>query len=361
MNIEEFGAKIKQKYPQYSDMSDIDLGQRMIKKYPQYKDMVNIGATTKRETESIQAGQKAQEFLSKPFYKQIFSKEAVKETPKSTLNVLVGTPAKFVTSATEIPSILKTGKATQKTYDLPGLEPFKSYQSEADTRFNKAIDINQTPSNLKANLMALQPFAEVPLAGVETAVTTKGLFGDVTLTGKNAGKSTSGLVQKGLSFLEKSKEKKAISSALQVTSPKIDKKLAESTIKKAGQPGGLKAQGLSKRFIRTPSQYDLDVAKDAAQIGVKNNNSVIKNSELLGKSLDEEYFSIENYLKSNSSQINPTYISDRLGKIKAPTTFRGDPENAYNAIKETAMDIIGERGSQTNYSLWQDRILIDDK
>lgn len=40
MNIQEFGASIKKKYPQYADMPDADVGTKMLEKYPQYADMV---------------------------------------------------------------------------------------------------------------------------------------------------------------------------------------------------------------------------------------------------------------------------------------------------------------------------------
>lgn len=40
LNLQQFGATIKKKYPQYSDLDDADLGKRMLAKYPQYKDMV---------------------------------------------------------------------------------------------------------------------------------------------------------------------------------------------------------------------------------------------------------------------------------------------------------------------------------
>jgi len=40
MDIAQFGQTIKQKYPQYQDMDDIDLGNRMLTKYPQYNDMI---------------------------------------------------------------------------------------------------------------------------------------------------------------------------------------------------------------------------------------------------------------------------------------------------------------------------------
>lgn len=36
----EFAKRIKMKYPQYMEISDLDLTERMINKYPQYKDTV---------------------------------------------------------------------------------------------------------------------------------------------------------------------------------------------------------------------------------------------------------------------------------------------------------------------------------
>jgi len=38
--LEQFGASIKSKYSQYSDISDAELGQRMLQKFPQYQDIV---------------------------------------------------------------------------------------------------------------------------------------------------------------------------------------------------------------------------------------------------------------------------------------------------------------------------------
>jgi gas vesicle protein len=46
-SLEQFGATIKKKYPQYNDIPDIELGQKMLSKYPQYKDMVGQSAQIK--------------------------------------------------------------------------------------------------------------------------------------------------------------------------------------------------------------------------------------------------------------------------------------------------------------------------
>jgi len=43
MNIQQFGATIKQKYPAYKDTPDDVLGNLMLTKYPQYKSMVTGG------------------------------------------------------------------------------------------------------------------------------------------------------------------------------------------------------------------------------------------------------------------------------------------------------------------------------
>src|SRR3990167_9125157 len=40
MTIEEFGQTIKQKYPQYSGLSDLQVGQKMLAKHPQYQSKI---------------------------------------------------------------------------------------------------------------------------------------------------------------------------------------------------------------------------------------------------------------------------------------------------------------------------------
>jgi len=71
LTTEEFGQKIKQKYPQYQDMSDSELGNKMLTKYPQYQDMVST---------------KSQSFLGK-----------ITSIGKTATNVLVPRTKKYVT------------------------------------------------------------------------------------------------------------------------------------------------------------------------------------------------------------------------------------------------------------------------
>lgn len=72
MNYQEFSSKIKSKYPQYSDMDDLDLAKRMVAKYPQYSD-VEFDTTTAVQqqqptTEVSQPSEQKKEYGVKQFY-----------------------------------------------------------------------------------------------------------------------------------------------------------------------------------------------------------------------------------------------------------------------------------------------------
>lgn len=62
MKIEDFGKKIKLKYPQYQDIPDAELGQKMIAKFPEYKDLIDVTPPTKTS-----ALQKVGDVVSKIF------------------------------------------------------------------------------------------------------------------------------------------------------------------------------------------------------------------------------------------------------------------------------------------------------
>ena len=103
----------------------------------------------------------------------------MKELPKAAVQVGLGTPAKFITSAAEVPETFRRGYSVGRTYDtstpigkvatLGGLlNPFQSYISEAQTRGEQIV------AGEKPLYTALAPFVSVPMAGLETA-TTAGL------------------------------------------------------------------------------------------------------------------------------------------------------------------------------------------
>lgn len=99
-----------------------------------------------------------------------FSWNAVKALPRAIGDTLVGTPAKFIASTAEVPgTLLRGGKTTQREYKVPGLSPFKSYQSD----FEKvAGDVIEGRAGLGR---AAWEMAKVPLAGLEMYGVGKGL------------------------------------------------------------------------------------------------------------------------------------------------------------------------------------------
>ena len=158
MTIEEFGKTVKEKYPQYNDLSDIELGQKMIAKYPKYSDIVQIRPDKEKLKEELAM---AEEEANKGFVRR-FGRELVGKTGE----ILIKTPAKFIGSGvravTDVPEQIKGGEPSKK--ELPfGLG--KTYQAEAAENFQ---GINADTSNRQLLLIAMKSFMEVPLAGLET-------------------------------------------------------------------------------------------------------------------------------------------------------------------------------------------------
>lgn len=46
LKVKDFAAKIKQKYPDYKDVDDLELTNKIIAKYPVYKDQVDFTVET---------------------------------------------------------------------------------------------------------------------------------------------------------------------------------------------------------------------------------------------------------------------------------------------------------------------------
>ena len=53
LDYKEFSAKIKSKYPEYSDVDDLTLAQKVIEKYPEYKDKVVFEPVKKKRRYGI--------------------------------------------------------------------------------------------------------------------------------------------------------------------------------------------------------------------------------------------------------------------------------------------------------------------
>lgn len=73
LDIQQFGATIKQKYPQYSHVSDYELGNKTLQKYPQYSEKVNfsfdvqapVKTKEQRMTDAVAGAEKAKQEAKK--------------------------------------------------------------------------------------------------------------------------------------------------------------------------------------------------------------------------------------------------------------------------------------------------------
>lgn len=90
------------------------------------------------------------------------TKNFVKAIPGAVRDTLLQTPAKFIASISEVPEIIwKGGQTSQRDYKIPGLSPFKSFQSDFE---NTANDVIEGRKGLGSAAWGL---AQVPLAGLE--------------------------------------------------------------------------------------------------------------------------------------------------------------------------------------------------
>lgn len=284
---------------------------------------VDDGRKAKVEGYKLEA-ERAQKEAKKSIFRRF-----VEETP----NTLVGIPARFVTSAIESPYTFATGKATQKEYDLPGLDPFKSFQSESESR----IMAGANPLG-EIGKKALS----VPLAGLETLGLAKA---GVSLT-------------KGAQSLFKGRaDARALKQALDITKPTLSSK-EEIIAKEAGR---FSKKGISGKISLAPNDRDVEVAeavKDVVKKGDPFKNIQRIRSKIAEISDDE----VRGAIKANDSIFNNNQLNSKLGIAKEDSDllFAGDAakEKAYNATINFFKGLVNKKGNKTS-GLFEARIEFD--
>ena len=66
--LEEFGQRIKAKYPQYANLSDTDIANKVLAKYPQYRASIKPPSTPSQPTAVLRAPTQRERFLNPNFY-----------------------------------------------------------------------------------------------------------------------------------------------------------------------------------------------------------------------------------------------------------------------------------------------------
>lgn len=93
----------------------------------------------------------------------------LKALPQATADATLGNVAKFVASAVEAPKVIgRGGETTQREYKIPGLSPFKSFQSDFEKTAGNVIEGKEGLGS------AAWQLAQVPLAGLEMGTALRG-------------------------------------------------------------------------------------------------------------------------------------------------------------------------------------------
>lgn len=174
------------------------------------------------------------------------AKNALKASPQAIADVLVGTPAKFIASAVEAPEVAYKRNYTNRTYKVPGLTPFKSFQSDYGKTAEDVI------AGKKGMGSAVWDLAKVPLAGLETGVGASGIARGLKALSAGQIKNAGAIVSDAFLPTNFSKGLKPLPSRGTVRSTSQGSRLAPVD---RIQPQGEKIQG---KFQQTSQQIPQD-------------------------------------------------------------------------------------------------------
>ncbi len=270
--------------------------------------------------------------------------------PGAAADTVLKSPAKLATSAGEgFVQTLKTGgrqNASGKTYNIPGLAPFKSFQSDAADRaaagqgpVKNAAEAALGIGGATLDTLALgEGASEIPDAA------------DRVITGaKNAASAT-------IDALKSRGSQKALDEALDVTKPLLDKKASITALENAGKPGGT---GANLQITNSP--HDVEVAKSVQGL-VKKGASAAENNTAINKEISRvSEQEITPFLEKNQAPFNQKTFSAYLDKTVQPANFiKADPvlQSTYDLTKQALMDEVAKY-PKTTKGLWDARISFD--
>ena len=256
-------------------------------------------------------------FINTPTPKVSVGKEFLKGlVPAAAQTVLQG-PAKLLTSVGEgIDSTVRTGgkqNASGKTYNVPLLGSFKSFQSDA-------VDRAKQGQNPALN------------------------FGQAALGTAGAGLDTVGAMEgaKGATSLVNSlSDKKAVSDVWDMIKPELTK----TSGAQAGKSGSLIETGISGKAVPKVNNEMIDATKDV----LKGNESPLQATSKLTNGIKQESESLKSALKGTKTPWSPAELMQKFKNYEPPITVRNNPdlENVLNNFK-TAITKIAGKADQTN-------------
>lgn len=242
-------------------------------------------------------------------------KRFFKELPGAATDVVLGSPARLATSLAEgINTTIKTGgktSASGKTYDLPLLKPFESFQSEADRKAKEGV----SPMN---NILSTG--GKTVVAGLDTIGLTEGAMKAAPLVKQGISSA-----RKGASALNNARNNTKIWNLIQ---PKLNSAEMADAVKS----GQIVKSGLTRKITQVPNQEMVDVARQYLKT-----TDPIKATSQMQKGIETEANAIRAGLKQSKAIWNKNELIGAINKVEKPHLLSGDVEKAFNKTLEAAL------------------------
>lgn len=307
-----------------------------------------------------QKGQEAQSFLEKPWYQQILSKQFAREVPGAAWQVgkevAIGAPARITRSVLETPeTLLRLGKEPTITRGITSKIPVigkrPSYIEEAGKKAEQivaeATGEREVPTmfgkEIPWQLRALQPFAEVPLAALETVQLAKGIYA----AGKGLNK-----------FWNNIKQSKALKKSIESITLSPDD-LSKGEYEKMLNQG--KVIPKTKTKPATVILDDDEIASAIKHNDLLQSKDPVKNVNAVSDRVTEMDASIGNYLETNPQVYNKERLRKYLTDAVEPITDPMAPsQKVIDRMKKQAVDSIVDSVPEDDlHNLWDSRKAFD--
>jgi hypothetical protein len=244
--------------------------------------------------------------------------------PQAAADVVLKDAAKFVTSAGEgVAQTFKTGgtqSASGKTYNIPGISPFQSYQTEAIQR--KAA-------------------GQGPVANaIQSTFDVAGGLGSTLALGEGVAEAP-GIIKEQMTS-------KAVRETEQAALDSIKTKLSAGEQAEAAAKGKTTISGAAKQIVYAPSQEDTRIAnvlkplvKEGEVVSPKAPSDYLNNITAVQKELDSSTQTLRQGIQDSGGSWTPQDLTKEIFQTKVPLSIKateGTVEKLQNAVFALVQD-----------------------
>lgn len=244
----------------------------------------------------------------------------VQSLPEATTQASgIPTAVRFGASISEVPQILRTGKATNKVYDIPGFSPFKSIQTQQSERMQAGMNPVKAGALASANVIG----SGMATAGIlETLKTTGGAIGDkITAANERA-------IQ--------NQQQPDLKSTWEKIKPEIKTPTQVAEAAKSGELTKTKLGGI-KQAIPTKGR-NLEMIKEVHPYiqDASNELDIVNN---LKQGISEEAQTIRQQLADSKAIWNENELKGAINQIELPNSVKSDMTLSNN-FKNAKADVL---------------------